>query len=127
MTAATPSSQTADRLDTTGGFVLAIAALAAVGAVVGGIVLMNYSVPNCVVNPYDAALADCSSSTHPFFATGVSVLVAGLLQAFVISVVGRLCRVVAGLKADALGVQLASRQPYQPPTQTAFPYEPPGQ
>jgi hypothetical protein len=67
-----------------------IAALAGLGAVIGGIVLLVRTGQDCTSNPYNASLVTCTD-THPFVVAGIAVIVAGLLQALVVYTVGRLC------------------------------------
>lgn len=78
-------------------FVYLIAGVIALGALIGGIALITHS--HCGLNPYDPSLTDCSQKSHPFAGTGAAVLIGGLLQAFVVAVVGRLCTVVSEQRA----------------------------
>jgi hypothetical protein len=81
--------QPSDGLTSAGGFVYVVAALTALGALIGGIGLISHAVPsNC-------DLYSCSGTTHPFSDVGWAVLVAGLMQAVTVAVIGRLCFVVS--------------------------------
>jgi hypothetical protein len=60
-----------------------LAALAAVGAVVGGVALIVHT--GC--SGADA-FGDCLTTTHPWAPEGWAVLIGGLLNAFVVGVVG---------------------------------------
>lgn len=73
-----------------------IAALAAIGAVIGGIVLLHYS---------PAACHSCTP-THPLRATGWVVLTAGLVQAALIALLARVSE-VAARNRDALNMLFA--------------------
>jgi ABC-type Fe3+ transport system permease subunit len=72
-----------------------ICVLAALGALVGGIVLMMQTACDA------SAFSSCLDQSHPFMAAGISVLVGGLLWAAVVGVVAHLCNAVADVREQA--------------------------
>lgn len=96
-----PESDSSDGLTVASQLIYALAVIAAVGALIGGVALIIHAGQNCVPNPYNDTfgtdLSTCKK-THPFAGSGIAVLVGGLLQAAVFATVARLCSIVSELR-----------------------------
>lgn len=100
----TSTAASSSGLQMAGNWMYLLAALAALGAVIIAVILIAHTVPQCTPNPYNDALGtnlqDCTK-THPWVGSGITAGVAGLIQAVVLGVVGRLCHVVDELRRAA--------------------------
>lgn len=105
----------ADQLRAAAAFMYTLAVLAGAAALIAGFALLVHTIPSsCSSDGFGGTF--CDSKTHPFIGAGAALLIGGMIQVIVLSIVGRLCTAVSDLRT-ATG--------WTPPRSTATVLTPP--